>query len=173
MTDVRDNDQQTQDQTQGQVDGQDQQQDEFDPERAMQTIKKLRQVEKDLKAQLKAAQADANPALKAENEELRGQLQQMHIAFDAMARGLGKAAEDVHLFIDKELWATDSDAAFDRLRQEKPYLFRAAVGTDTGSAASPRRGRNTPLTREKIAAMSYEEQNSRWDEIKGFFAGNR
>ncbi len=56
----------------------------------------------------------------------------------------GIALAKHHLFIDKELWATDSDAAFDRLRQEKPYLFRAGVGTDAGSAASPRRGRNTP-----------------------------
>ena len=173
MTDVRNNDQQTQDQTQDQQVDQDQQQDEFDPERAMQTIKNLRAVENDLKAQLKAAQADASPALKAENEELRSQLQQMQIGFDAMGRGMGKAAEDVHLFIDKELWATNSDAAFNRLRQEKPYLFRAGAGTDTGSAASPRRGRNAPLTREKIAAMSYEEAEARKDEIRGFFTRNR
>jgi hypothetical protein len=152
--------------------------DDFDPDRALRTIRNLRQREKDLEAKVKAfedsqkteAQRLADQKAEAEKQAAEAKAEAAKLRLQVAASSLGaKNPETVAKLADLEAYDGDAQAAVEALKGTDSYLFGPARGEDSGGPANPRRGQKEKLTREKIAAMSYEEAEQRKPEIQAFF----
>lgn len=109
--------------------------DGFDPDRALNTIRNLQGIEKDLKARLRhykehgcspetmEARQQADQA-RQQTEDLKAEIRKLRIQQDATGRGLDtKRAKSAARLIDADLWATDADAAWNGLKDRTPELF--------------------------------------------------
>lgn len=150
----------------------------FDPDRALKTIQNLRQREKDLESKVKAfedkdkteaqRQEEAKTAAETAAAQAKAETAQLRLQLAASAAG-ARNPETVAKLADLEAADGDAAAAIEALKASDDYLFGPGRGEDTGSAANPGRGKKEKLTRDKIAAMSYEEADARKGEIQAFF----
>jgi hypothetical protein len=105
----------------------------FDPERAKRLILNLRADVDKMRAERDAAEAHYEQLTtldeqRAEDQrrldEQRAEILRLKIRNDAISRGVPDP-DLIPTFIDSDLWAVDSNAAFQQLRESKPSLFNA------------------------------------------------
>lgn len=109
--------------------------DDFDPDRALNTIRNLRNREKELKGRLRhfeehgcspetlEARQQADQA-RQQTEDIKAKIRELRIQQDATGRGLDpQRAKSAARLIDADVWATDADAAWAGLKDRTPELF--------------------------------------------------
>lgn len=157
--------------------------DDFDKDRALKTIRKLRGIEKSLSTKLKAFEdkdkTDAQKArddLKATRQELadaKKELAAERVRSAAAVAGMHNPKLAANL-IDLEAHDNDADAALKALKKSDPYLFKGdgdkRDAADSGGGTNPRRGYQGKLTIDQIRKMGPEEFSKRESEINAFLA---
>jgi hypothetical protein len=105
----------------------------FDPERAKRLIVNLRTDVDKVRAERDAAEARYEQLKTLDEQRAEGQrrldeqraeILRLKIRNDAISRGVPDP-DLIPTFIDRDLWALDSSAAFEQLRESKPALFNA------------------------------------------------
>lgn len=162
----------------------------YDPERQQRTIDNLRNESKSYKSQLQQYEDQGKTEAQKTADEITNLKNQLAEAQQGnVNRDVRDAAKEAgmldpslaHRLVDLEENTSPQDAVAS-LKKNSPALFQSqedpqpdpadgkpAKDADTGGGTNPNRGYSGPMTREKIQAMSYEEQNQNMDAIQEFF----